>query len=176
MTGKDRFTKHMARLHGFATALTGDAALAEDLVQEAYLKALRAKQMPLEEAAIRAWMFKILRHSFIDYLRRQKRFETFFSEETVDEASIDDCELWAAADRAINLLTIRQAFEGLSGAQREIIGLIDLSGFSYAEAAEILEVPIGTVSARRSLRSRVTEPSVADTCTSFSSVTAYCRK
>jgi RNA polymerase sigma-70 factor (ECF subfamily) len=148
MVGKDRFTKHIPRLQAFATALTGDAALAEDLVQEAYLRALRAKQMPIEEAAIRSWMFKILRHAFIDHLRRQRRLETFFATEEVDEGRLEDSDVWSAVDRTIDAITIRQAFQKLSGRQREILGLVDLSGLSYAEAAEVLEVPVGTVMSR----------------------------
>ncbi len=148
MTGPNRFTKHMPRLLAFAMALTGDEALAEDLVQEAYLRALKAKQMPLEEAAIGAWMFKILRHSFIDHLRRQQRLEAFFSREEMDETQLDEHSVWSAAERAIDAMTVRQAFQKLNGAQREILGLVDVSGLSYAEAAEVLEVPLGTVMSR----------------------------
>ncbi|MEJ1996430.1 MAG: sigma factor-like helix-turn-helix DNA-binding protein, partial [Limibacillus sp.] len=73
---------------------------------------------------------------------------TFFSQEELDESQVDGYDMWAAADRAIDAITVRQAFEQLSGPQREILWLIDLSGFSYSEAAGILDVPIGTVMSR----------------------------
>jgi RNA polymerase sigma-70 factor (ECF subfamily) len=148
MSCEDRFTKHGPRLLAFAKALSGDGSVAEDLVQECYLKAMRADQAPLEEKARVSWLFKILRNSFIDHLRRQRRLETFFSQEELDESQVDGYDMWAAADRAIDAITVRQAFEQLSGPQREILWLIDLSGFSYSEAAGILDVPIGTVMSR----------------------------
>ena len=71
--------------------------------------------------------------------------------ETVDDDYVEpDCNVWRYDDRAIAKITVRQALLQLSQDMREIVVLVDLVGFSYAEAAEILDVPNGTVMSRLS--------------------------
>lgn len=139
-----RIEGHEDRLYGFAFALTNDAVLSEDLVQETLTRALTAKRVPDDAPAVRAWLFRILRNAVIDLRRRH-------SEDLLDDkpgetplSAVD----WGFADRVINQLTVRTAYDRLSGAQREIIALVDVAGMSYAEAAQILEIPVGTVMSR----------------------------
>lgn len=147
MFGRRRWARiegHEDRLYGFAFALTNDAALSEDLVQETLTRALGAKRVPHDAPAVRAWLFRILRNAVIDMRRRRKEDLLGDRPEETPPSAVD----WGFADRVINQLTVRTAFDRLSDNQREIIALVDVAGMSYAEAAQTLEVPVGTVMSR----------------------------
>lgn len=139
------------RLYGYAVSLCADRTLAEDLAQEAIARAMAAARPPDHPAAFRAWVFRILRNAFIDHTRRNGRLVSLHEDDfataldrqrTDDPADLDD--------RMVNALAVRQALERLRPAQREIVGLVDVAGFSYAEAAELIGVPVGTVMSRLS--------------------------
>jgi len=138
---------YATRLYGYALALTRDAADAEDLVQDTFVRAMDAARVPRDEAAFRAWLFRILRNRFIDLQRTRRRDET-----PLDEMS--DADDYGAADRptgdppVITALTVRFGLMKLKPRQREILALVDVAGFSYAETAQILDVPPGTVMSR----------------------------
>ena len=110
-------------------------------VQEAVARSLAARRIPTEPRAYRAWMFRIVRNAAIDELRRNRR-------ETDVEAIDAAVDLWRFDDAQIAKLTVERGLTGLAPAHREIIALIDIAGFSYAEAADILAAPIGTVMSR----------------------------
>jgi RNA polymerase sigma-70 factor (ECF subfamily) len=129
----------LPRLTGFARTMLGHGDLARDLVQEAVARALAARRVPGEPAAYRAWMFRIVRNAAIDELRRQRV-------QVPDEAPPAD--LWRFDDARIASITVAQGLAALTAEHREIIALIDIAGFSYAEAAEFLDVPAGTVMSR----------------------------
>jgi RNA polymerase sigma-70 factor (ECF subfamily) len=129
----------LPRLTGFARTMLGHGDLARDLVQEAVARALAARRVPGEPAAYRAWMFRIVRNAAIDELRRQRV-------QVPDEAPPAD--LWRFDDARIASITVSQGLAALTAEHREIIALIDIAGFSYAEAAEFLDVPAGTVMSR----------------------------
>lgn len=133
------------RLYGYAFSLCGDREDARDLVQEAAAKALGARQVPRDQSAYRAWLFKILRNSFFDSLRRRERRRAY---EAFESQNLNNLEYWDYDDRLIDVMTVKLELARLHAAQREIIGLIDICGFSYAEAAETLEIPVGTVMSR----------------------------
>jgi RNA polymerase sigma-70 factor (ECF subfamily) len=129
----------LPRLTGFARTMLGHGDLARDLVQEAVARALAARRVPGEPAAYRAWMFRIVRNAAIDELRRQRV-------QTAEDAPPAD--LWRFDEARIARITIAQGLAALTAEHREIIALIDIAGFSYAEAAEFLDVPAGTVMSR----------------------------
>lgn len=129
----------LPRLVGFARTILGDAETARDLVQEAATRALSARRVPDSAPAYRAWMFKIVRHAALDEIRRQRR-------PVVDEAPSVD--LWRFDDARIAKITVEQGLATLSPVHRDIIALIDIAGFSYSEAADLLGVPVGTVMSR----------------------------
>jgi RNA polymerase sigma-70 factor (ECF subfamily) len=134
------------QLYGYAVSLCADATLAEDLTQEAIARAIAASRAPDERSAFRAWLFRILRNAFIDHTRRNGRLVALDSDDLDDES--DRRHTGGPSlfnDRMIDALTVRVAFERLQATQREIIGLVDIVGFSYGEAAEMLDIPIGTV-------------------------------
>lgn len=92
---------------------------------------------------MRSWLFKIIRNAWIDDFRRTKG--------KVAELPADALEnSWRYDDQLIAELTVRQAMERIDPVHREVVTLIDLAGYRYAEAAEILGVPIGTVMSRLS--------------------------
>ncbi|MFQ5696436.1 MAG: RNA polymerase sigma factor, partial [Terriglobia bacterium] len=116
------------------------------LFQESVLKALRAKRVPNDKAAYRAWLYKILRNTFIDQTRRTGRDGV----KADGEPPPDFAEVWHHEDTLINALTVRNGMARLAPPHREIIALVDIAGFSYLETAEFLELPVGTVMSRLS--------------------------
>lgn len=129
----------LPRLVAFARTIVGNADTASDLVQEAVARALGARRVPDNGAAYRAWMFKIVRNAALDELRRMRP-------EPLEEEPVVD--LWRFDNASIAKITVDQGLAALAPAHREIIALIDIAGFSYSEAADLLAVPIGTVMSR----------------------------
>jgi RNA polymerase sigma-70 factor (ECF subfamily) len=148
---RDKIQPYLQRLYGYAFSLARDHHQAEDLVQECALRALKARRIPADEPAYRAWLFRILRNLFLDQVRREKSALAG----AADEKVAPETEYWQGEERFITVLTVRLELAKLPQAQREIIALIDLVGFSYAETAELLEVPIGTVMSRISRARRM---------------------
>ena len=132
------------RLFAYALALTHSRDRAEELLQDCALKVLSAARAPVEARALRLWLYTVMRHAWIDQLRRQ-RIVVF---EPLQEELPEAREYPAAAARLDDAVALREAFRRLSPQHREILALVDLAGFSYQEAAAILAVPIGTVMSR----------------------------
>lgn len=142
--GGDRLEPYLGRLFGYAFSLTNERDLALELVQDCMVKALAARETPAPEAAYRAWLFRILRHAAVDRWRNGGPAASSLD----DEPEIADPASLRVEESLINRLTVRSGLTRLSGAQREIIALIDIAGFSYAEVAALLQLPIGTVMSR----------------------------
>lgn len=119
--------------------MLGEADAARDLVQEAATRALAARRVPDEAPAYRAWMFQIVRNAALDEIRRKQR-------PMLDEHPPVD--LWRFDEANIAKITVTQALGTLAPPHREIISLIDIAGFSYGEAAVLLNVPTGTIMSR----------------------------
>ena len=143
------------RLYNFAHWLTQDRALAEDLVQETYMKALRGFSSFQQGTNFRAWMYKILRNTF---LTSQTGLKASVSLDDDDEKIAEP----AAAQTPESLLlarveqeTIQSALQELPVRFREIILLCDVEEMSYQEIAETLAIPRGTVMSRLSRARKV---------------------
>jgi RNA polymerase sigma-70 factor (ECF subfamily) len=130
------------RLRRYARALTGDAGEADDLVQECLTRALAKRGQWREGGTPRKWLFAILRNLYMDELRRRKRRPR--------EVELDQAQPSAAAgaDPGPQLFEIGDALARLPGEQREALLLVTLEGLSYAETAEVLDIPVGTVMSR----------------------------
>src|SRR3954454_3371143 len=150
------------QLYNFAHWLTQDGAEAEDLVQETYVKALRGSAGFQLGTNFRAWMFRILRNTFLT--SRTGLASTAISDEDVDFENIasatpdPESVLIAQTDRD----TVRHALTQLPLRFREILLLCEVEEMSYEEIAQVLAVPIGTVMsrlhrARRALRALLVE-------------------
>jgi RNA polymerase sigma-70 factor (ECF subfamily) len=129
----------LPRLTAFARTMLGDADAARDLVQEAATRALAAHRVPDEAPAYRAWMFQIVRNAALDELRRHRR---------PARDAHPPADVWRFDEASIAKITVDQALALLAPPHREIISLIDIAGFSYGEAAALLNVPAGTIMSR----------------------------
>ena len=141
------------QLYNHACWLTGDRADAEDLVQETYAKALKGFGAFKEGTNMRAWMFRILRNTFLTSRSGLAAKNTDFLE---DEDSGPD--KFASHDVTPEQILLRTeseqavvaALESLPVAYREIILLCEAEEMSYREIAQVIDVPIGTVMSRLS--------------------------
>lgn len=143
---------HLDAVFRYAHALTGDPALAEDLTQETMLKALRAWQSFERGSNARAWLLTILRNTFINEYRRQQH-----RGQTVDMAAIEPYHVFEEVQdvdpegrffASIVDDEVLEAIRALPEEFREVVLLSDVEGFSYADIAKVLEVPLGTVKSR----------------------------
>ena len=133
----------MPRLRRFARALTGHAADADDLVQLSLERALSRAGQLKPGAAVAGWMFGIVRNAWIDELRTRRRRGRFIDPAAEAEAVAD-----AAAGTPAGLLAVQQAVARLPEEQASAVALVLIEGYSYQEAAEVLQVPIGTLTSR----------------------------
>ena len=148
------------QLYNFAHWLAQDATEAEDLVQETYTKALRGFSSFEIGTNFRAWMFRILRNTFLTS-RSGLKLTAFDQEEAEAVASSQptpEAMLIQQADRE----TVRQALTEVAAPFREILLLCEVEEMSYEEIAQVLAIPMGTVMsrlyrARKALRSRLLE-------------------
>lgn len=135
----------LPRLRRFGRSLTGHPADADDLVQLAVERALRNWQQWKPGTRLDAWMFGVLRNAWIDELRaRQRRGRVLLPEEA--GAMVGDASDEAQQQR----LAMEQALARLPEEQREVVALVLVEGFSYGEAAQLLEIPVGTLTSRLS--------------------------
>ncbi len=132
----------------YAFALCRDSDLSCDLVQDSIVKALSARNLPDRGESYRPWLFSILRNVFFDHLRRRRRLSEYLADAGADD--LDTCADIPVEQSLINRLTVRTGMARLSGQHREILVLIDVAGFTYDEAAELLDIPSGTVMSRLS--------------------------
>lgn len=152
------------RLVRMAYAWCHDAALAEDLVQLTIEKALRSSSQLREEGKLRAWLLAILANSLRDHLRESR--EHLDLDAVADLVVCDGPTPEESRVSAELVGRVRAAVAALPLGQRQVVTLVDLEECSYAEAGEILQVPIGTVMsrlcrARRALRESL-EPVARD--------------
>ena len=134
------------RLRRFARALARDAADADDLLQVALERALKAQAQWAPGTRMDAWMMRIVRNCWIDEVRsRTRRARTFLPEEEGQLVGVDmQNEIEARAE----MHAVDRAMESLSADQREVIALVLVEGLAYKEAAELLDIPIGTLTSR----------------------------
>ena len=139
-----------ARLYNFARWLTEDAPAAEDLVQETYMKALRGFSSFAQGSNFRAWIFRILRNTFLTSKSGMKATAALpFDEEGVPEPATEATPETILLAR-IETESVQRALEELPVHFREIILLCDFEEMSYQEIAEALTIPMGTVMSRLS--------------------------
>ena len=148
----------MDQLYSAALRMTRNAADAEDLVQETYLKAYRGYERFEEGTNLKAWMYRILTNSYINRYRAKQR-----RPDESDIADVEDMYLYrrlsgenadigtSAEDAFLNTVTdgaVKAAIEAIPENFRIAVLLADVEGFAYKEIAQILDIPIGTVMSR----------------------------
>ena len=134
-------------LRRFARALTGDAALADDLVQDCVERALLKSHLYDPARPLKAWLYAVLRNLYVSGLRRQGRAQTV---KTVDELTGFEGAMPPTQDGQLALSQVASALDRLPDNQREIIVLVAVEEMSYRDVAEITGVPVGTVMSRLS--------------------------
>ncbi len=146
-------------LYRTALRMTRNPADAEDLVQEAYLRAFRSLHQFKVGTNLRAWIFRIMTNAYINEYRKRSRRPTSASLDDMEEFylydHLIDSGVQPTSDRPEDVVLSRltagdviEALDDLSDDFREVVVLADIEGFSYREIAEIMDIPVGTVMSR----------------------------
>lgn len=133
------------RLERMALSWCQDPMLADDLVQECLARAWEKRHQLQTVERLDAWLFRILHNCWMEHLRRRRT-----TTELHETLEAPDQEPGWLLDRHQLAERVRQAVAALPEGQRQVVTLVDLEGFRYAEVAEILEIPPGTVMSRLS--------------------------
>ncbi|HZX73534.1 MAG TPA: sigma-70 family RNA polymerase sigma factor [Cyclobacteriaceae bacterium] len=149
------FMPYIKSMYNFGYRLTLDEDDAKDLVQDTYLKAYRFIESFQKGTNAKAWLFRILKNSFInDYRKKSKEpskvdyqeVETYYNSDEVDRQITPDLRVDSLKDMIGD--EISNALNSLDVDFKTVIILCDLEGFKYDEMAKILDIPIGTVRSR----------------------------
>ncbi|MBI2350192.1 MAG: sigma-70 family RNA polymerase sigma factor [Deltaproteobacteria bacterium] len=151
---KEAAVSHLEHLYRVAFHLTREKADAEDLVQDTYLQAFTHYDQFTPGTNLKGWLTKILYNLFVNRYHRDKRLVSL--DQTGDEAGtawLDSLQGGDPGPEKEALRTelqdkVKEALNGLPEEFRTPVVLVDIGGFSYAEIAEILSCPIGTVRSR----------------------------
>jgi RNA polymerase sigma-70 factor (ECF subfamily) len=145
-------TKHMAGLYSYAMILSRNHTVAEDLVQETYVRATGAAGRLRLDSNLKIWLFTILRNVWFTQLRRRRvrpqLIEIDGDEKTANlivEASRNPHELYVTK---VEHERVREAIQQLPAKLREVVLLREFEELSYQEIARILGCPVGTVMSR----------------------------
>src|SRR4030095_4073940 len=135
------------RLRRYALALTGQRDVADDLVQDTLERAWRKRALWQPGTDLRAWLFTVMHNVHINRVRANRPLEPL--EDHVDDgrASVGASSS-ASVESGVMLSELRRALMKISDEQREVVLLVGLEQMSYAEAAAVIEVPVGTVMSR----------------------------
>jgi len=137
---------HQSRLVRFATRLLGDPDAAQDAAQESFLRLWRLRASYQPRGCLQAYLFRAVRSVCLDYARASRSWEPL--EEGVGGKASDPADL--AQSRSLND-AVRLAVQSLPEPQRVVFVLSQYEGLSYAEIAEVLDCPLGTVASRKHL-------------------------
>ncbi len=140
---RDEVIELLPRLRRVARAIARNAHDADDLVQITVERALRRFDQWEDETRLEGWMFGIMRNAWIDEVRARGRRERVFAPEAAGENVGEP-----SSDRDQDAIALQAGLARLPEEQRMAIGLVLVEGLSYKEAAEVLQVPIGTLTSR----------------------------
>ncbi len=152
---EEEIVPHLDAMYNFALRLTSDPSDAEDLVQDTIVKAFRFFSSYEKGTNAKAWLFRILKNSYINNYRKQSKqpnqvdydeVSSFY--ETIRADRTDTSDLEDKMFRDLIDDDISQALEELPEDFRTVVLLCDVEGFTYEEIANMLDVPIGTIRSR----------------------------
>jgi RNA polymerase sigma factor (sigma-70 family) len=141
---EDRVAALLPQLRRFAHALSKNRTDADDLTQATLERALRSRTKWSEGSRLDSWLYRIMRNLWIDTARSRKEKV----EAPVEEADAVADDPSTGIEAAVDLGRAMAAMERLPPEQREVVALILVEGFGYAETALMLDLPVGTVSSR----------------------------
>jgi RNA polymerase sigma-70 factor, ECF subfamily len=140
----DEIEAHVPALRRYARALTHDADLADDLVQDSLERAIRKRGLWRPTGSLRGWLFRILLHVYRNDLRGRRRAPTALPL----DARLGEPGVLGAQQGRLALAETARAMQGLPSDQREALLLVAVEGMRYAEAAAVLDIPAGTLMSR----------------------------
>ncbi|NDP49263.1 MAG: sigma-70 family RNA polymerase sigma factor [Sulfuriferula multivorans] len=143
MRNRPDLIEHLPRLRPYARALTGDVIRADDLVQDTLERALVKLDLWQPGTDLRAWLFTLMHNLFLNQIRSHRPPDS-----ALDDAL--DIPVSGGQMEALGARDIHAALARLPPPQREVMLLVGLEQFGYAEAAQVLGVPVGTVMSRLS--------------------------
>ncbi|KXG87875.1 sigma-70 family RNA polymerase sigma factor [Agrobacterium bohemicum] len=153
----DEMTKSVPALRRYANALTHNRDTADDLVQDCLERAIRKQALWRPDGPLRPWLYRVLINVWRNNLRSRSRRP---AQVPIDDVA-DQLFVPAAQTGRVALAEMARAIETLSAEHREALLLVVVEGFSYAEAAQVLEIPLGTLMSRlgraRSSLARMTQ-------------------
>jgi RNA polymerase sigma-70 factor (ECF subfamily) len=155
---RERIVDLLPRLRRFARTLARNPHDADDLVQIAVERALARSEQLRADASLSSWMFGILRNAWIDETRTRGRRSQVFAPEELGENVGDD-----SSGSHADILCVQDALARLPDEQRMAVGLVLVEGLSYKEAAEIMGVPLGTLTSRLARGREALQAQLADT-------------
>jgi len=141
-----RLIASLPRLRRYALALSRVPDTADDLVQAACERALASASDLRDDLRFEPWLFRILRNVWLDRLRRLGTQRTEPDTDATLQVPVPDAE--HLPERRILLRKAMSAIDALPAEQRELMLLVCVEGLSYREAADVLDLPIGTVMSR----------------------------
>lgn len=144
-------------LRAFARSLCGNATLADDVAQDAMLKAWKSREKFKPGSNLKAWTFTILRNQFYSIKRRSWR-ATSLDQQVAEQTIIANSD----QEKVIELNELRRGLDSLKDDQREALILVGASGLSYDEAAEICGCAVGTIKSRVSRARKALEAIMKD--------------
>lgn len=149
------FLPHIDAMYNFAFRITYDEDAAKDLLQDTYYKSYKFIESFQSGTNAKAWLFRILKNSFINEFRKKNKepvkvdyqdVETYYNSDDVNEVITSDLRVEVLQDMLGD--EVSNALNSLAVDFRIVIILCDLEGFTYEEMAKILDIPIGTVRSR----------------------------
>jgi RNA polymerase sigma-70 factor (ECF subfamily) len=146
---------HMEVLYNYALRMTGNKEDANDLLQETYLKAYRFWDKFEQGTNLRAWMFRIMKNTYINLYRKESKepdkvdyeeIESYYN--LIRDQNSDDNDLQQKMFGQLLDDDVSKALEALPEEFRTVVILCDIEGLAYEEIAEFLQIPVGTVRSR----------------------------
>ena len=142
-TVRDDIAALLPRLRRFGRTLARNSEDADDLVQIAVERALTHTHQWQPGTRLDSWMFRIMQNAWIDESRaRERRQQTFVEEEAGENVGVSPNEA------QMDAIAVRKAVAQLNDEQRAVVGLVLVEGLPYKEAADVLGIPIGTLTSR----------------------------
>ncbi|MEX1108160.1 MAG: sigma-70 family RNA polymerase sigma factor [Dongiaceae bacterium] len=144
-------------LRAFARSLCGNRDLADDLVQDAVVRALTCAGQYTPGTNFKAWIFTILRNLYFNELRRHRgRFTS------IDDLGLREPSIGATQEAALEMCEFRRAFWQLSAEHREVLMLVGAGGLGYEEAATVCDCAVGTIKSRVSRARQTLKDSISN--------------
>ncbi|MDE2466337.1 MAG: RNA polymerase sigma factor [Alphaproteobacteria bacterium] len=145
---RDQLLALLPRLHRFCVGLTGSVSDGEDLAQDTIERALRNLHSWEPGTRLDSWMFRIAKNRFIDRHRATKRENLVPMSDEVQDMNCGSVDGARIVESRLTLTKVNQALQTLPLEQREAVVLVLIDGMPYREAADALEIPIGTLTSR----------------------------